>query len=326
MSKIHGIHHITCIAGDPQENLDFYVGLLGMRLVKKSVNQDDPKTYHLFYADAEGRPGTDLTFFPWTGGVPGRKGVGLTVELLLAVPPETLDFWSNRLEQHGVGLGGLETRFGERTLPFRDPHGLEIALVETSDPRSFTPWDGSPVPPDRQIRGLHAARLWQRSLSASADFLTEVMGFEKLDSNDGWHRFGVSGGGSGRQLDIRELPDERRGRWGTGSVHHVAWRVPDEGAELAVRERVAAAGRNPTEVIDRFWFKSVYFLEPGGVLFELATDGPGFTVDEDLNDLGEGLILPPWLEDRRPEIEAALPSLEAPRSRAPLRIQPKGRS
>ena len=312
MGEIGGIHHITCIAGDPQENLNFYVGLLGMRLVKKSVNQDDPKTYHLFYADANGRPGTDLTFFPWPYGAPGKKGVGLTVEVLLAVPPESLDFWCSRLAGHGVDLGSVETRFGEKTLRFRDPHGLELALAETSDVRPFSPWDGSPVPRDSQIRGLHAARVWEANLGASADFLVGVMGFEGLGTENDWRRFGLSGG-SGTYLDIRELPGERRGHWGTGSVHHLAWRVADEPVERIVRERVAAAGRNPTDVIDRFWFKSVYFREPGGVLFELATDGPGFAVDEDPDHLGESLILPPWLEARRTEIEAALPGLQAPR-------------
>lgn len=313
--SVHGLHHITAIAGDAQENLDFYAGVLGMRLVKRSVNQDDPGTYHLFYADAAGHPGTDLTFFPWSQLAPSRKGIGLNVEVPLAVPEGSLAWWAERLEHHGARLGEREVRFGEPTLTLRDPHGLELALVETGDERLFEPWDESPVPVERQIRGLHAARLWERDLGATATFLTEVLGFERLASEGGWHRFGVDGGGSGRIADVRELPDAPRGQWGTGAVHHVAWRIPDEAAELAMRERVAAAGRRPTEVIDRFWFKSVYFMEPGGALFELATDGPGFAVDEDAAALGESLILPPWLEPHRSRIEAALPPLTLPRER-----------
>jgi glyoxalase family protein len=312
MGQITGLHHITAIAGNPQENLDFYVGTLGMRLVKKSVNQDDPGTYHFFFADGEGNPGTDLTFFPWTQLAPSRKGVGLNLEVPLAVPKGSLAYWAERLTQRGVRAGEPVTRFGEKTLPFTDPHGLELSLVETDDPRDFTPWEGSPVPETKQIRGLHAARLWERELTLTGDFLVNVLGFEPLGSEGEWHRFGLEGGGSGKVVDVRELPGERRGQWGTGSVHHVAWRVADEEAELAVRERVAGAGRRPTEVIDRFWFKSVYFTEPGGVLFELATDGPGFSVDEDIDALGERLILPPWLEPHRREIEAALPEVRLP--------------
>jgi glyoxalase family protein len=304
-----GIHHITCIAGDAQENLDFYVGILGMRLVKKSVNQDVPDTYHLFFADAEGNPGTDLTFFPWPQMAPGRKGVGLGSEVALAIPADTLGYWSERLVRYGVTTGEAETRRGARTLPVTDPHGLELALVETSDEREFAPWDRSPVPAERQIRGLHAVRLLERELSPTVAFLTGVLGFAALGEDAGWHRFGVGGGGSGAHLELRETPSLGRGAWGTGAMHHVAWRVPDEEAQLDVRGRVAAGRRRPTEVIDRFWFKSVYFTEPGGVLFEVATDGPGFQVDEPSESLGEKLVLPPWFEEHRAQIEAALPAL-----------------
>lgn len=307
----HGLHHVTAIAGDAQENLDFYAGVLGMRLVKRSVNQDDPTTYHLFYADAEGRPGTDLTFFPWAQQAPKRKGVGLSVEVALAVPQGSLGYWTERLENAGVKPGQPEMRLGEKACCFSDPHGLEVALVETA-PRPFAPWERSGVPENRQIMGLHAARLWERALQPSRRFLTEVLGFSHLGSEGSWHRFGVDGGGSGCYVEIRELPDMQRGAWGTGSIHHLAWRVEDEAHQLAVRARIESAGRRPTPVIDRFWFKSVYFTEPGGVLFELATDGPGFAVDEDSAHLGEQLVLPPWLEPRRGAIEAALPRIEMP--------------
>jgi glyoxalase family protein len=309
MADITGIHHITAIAGDPQENLDFYAGVLGMRLVKKSVNQDMPGTYHLFYADAEGHPGADLTFFPWPDMEPARRGVGLGSEISLAIPTGSLEYWTERLARYGTPVGEAHVRRTERVLPITDPHGLELALVETGDAREFTPWERSAVPEERQIRGLHGVRLWERDLGATSAFLTGALGFEAQGEEDGWHRFGLAGGGSGRQLEIRELPTVPRGAWGTGSMHHVAWRVRDEETELRVRERVLAARRRPTEVIDRFWFKSVYFTEPGGVLFELATDGPGFTADESLATLGEQLVLPPWLEPRRREIEAGLPPL-----------------
>ena len=309
MSTVTGIHHITCIAGDPQQNVDFYTRVLGMRLVKKSVNQDVPDTYHLFYADGEAHPGADITFFPWPKLPPVQKGVGLAVEVALAIPAGSLEFWADRLATLGVAVSAREVRFGESLLRVPDPHGLELALVETSDAREFAPWSASPVPAERQIRGLHGVRLWERDIAPTASFLVETMGFLAIGEENGWHRYGIAGGGSGRHVDLRAMPNESRGSWGTGGVHHVAWRVPDDAAELAVRERIAAAKRRPTEVIDRFWFKSVYFLEPGGTLFEIATDGPGFMVDEDLATLGEHLVLPPWLEPHRGEIEQALPEL-----------------
>jgi glyoxalase family protein len=311
MSAITGIHHITCIAGDPQENVDFYTGTLGMRLVKKSVNQDVPDTYHLFYADGEAHPGADLTFFPWPKLPPVQQGIGLGVEVSLAIPSGSLEYWSDRLSLAGVPMGEHEVRHGEQTLRLTDPHGLEIALVETADPREFAPWDRSPVPAEHQIRGLHAVRLWEQNVAQTASFLVETLEFTFVGEERGWHRYAVNGGGSGRHLDLRAMPNEARGVWGTGGIHHVAWRVPDDATELAVRERISGAKRRPTEVIDRFWFKSVYFLEPGGALFEIATDGPGFTVDEDLATLGEHLVLPPWLEPHRGEIEDALPSFVA---------------
>jgi len=312
MPAIEGIHHVTAIAGDPQENVTFYVGVMGMRLVKRSVNQDAPDTYHFFYADAAGHPGTDLTFFPWPDMPPGRRGVGLTVEVALAVPPGSLPFWAERLAAAGATVGEPTERFGERALPAADPHGLPLCLVETGDAREFTPWPASPVPAARQVRGLHGVRLLERDREATGQFLTGSLGFEAVGEEDGWHRFGLAGGGSGRTADVREVPDGARGSWGVGSVHHVAWRVPDAPTQLALRAGLAAAGRFPTEVIERFWFKSVYFKEPGGALFEVATDGPGFTADEDAATLGERLSLPPWLEPHRAEIERGLPPVTLP--------------
>lgn len=308
----HGIHHVTCIAGDAQENVDFYVGVLGLRLVKRSVNQDVPGTYHLFYADAAGTPGTDLTFFPWPDLPPARPGVGLTMEVVFAIPPDSLAYWRDRLTDAAVPVGEIETRFGESVLPFRDPHGLGLALVETSRQRPFAAWPEGPVPVEHQLRGMDTVRLWERDRETTAAFLTEKMGFTRGAEERGWLRFTLPDSDAGTGVEIRELRDEQRGRWGTGGVHHVAWRVQDADEQIALREIIEQAGRQPTPVIDRFWFTSVYFLEPGGVLFELATDGPGFERDEAADHLGERLILPPWLEAQRQEIEKSLPDLTVP--------------
>jgi glyoxalase family protein len=308
MARVHGLHHVTCIAGDPAENLAFYNRVLGMRLVKRTVNQDAPDTYHLFFADAAGSPGTDLTFFPWPHLPKGSNGAGLAIEVALAVRSGSLDYWQARLRGAGVAIRAVEHRFGERVLPVHDPHGLEVALVEVDD-RSFAPWTASPVPQEHQIRGLHSVRLWVRSAAATRALLVDLMGMVPAESEGEWRRYAAREGGSGTLLDLAERPGSSRGEWGPGTIHHVAFRVEDSAEEMALREALVPAGHRPTPQIDRFWFKSVYFREPGGVLFELATEGPGFAVDEDPARLGESLILPPWLEARRAEIEAALPPM-----------------
>lgn len=316
MPRVHGLHHITGIAGPAQQNHRFYTDVLGMRLVKKSVNQDDPKTYHFFFAEATGTAGTGLTFFPWASLAPARAGTGVTSETLLAVPAGSLGYWEERLAAHGVAVGAVEERFGERVLPFVDPHGLRLALAETSDARDGQPWLPSPVPTAHQIVGLHGARFPAQRLAPTASFLTDVFGLTAFGEQDGWHRFGLprpdgEGAASGTWVDVAERPDLPAGRWGTGSIHHLAWRVADEAEEIATQNAVRAAGLDPTPVIDRFWFRSVYFRSPGGVLFELATDGPGFAVDEHPDALGTALILPPWLEPYREAIEAGLPEVDA---------------
>jgi len=310
--SVHGIHHITAIAGDPQENLEFYTGVLGLRLVKRSVNQDAPDTYHLFYADGEGRPGTDLTFFPWPQMRPARRGAGHASEVGFAVAEGSLGYWAERLAGAGTAVGEPARRFGDAVLTFRDPHGLDLSLTETPAALDAAPWSASPVPERHQIRGFHGVRLLERNLEPTARFLIGVLGFEAVGEESGWHRYGVEGGGGSRRVELREIPGGPLGRWGTGGVHHVAFRVADDAEQAAIRETVVAAGSRPTPVIDRFWFRSVYFKEPGGVLFELATEEPGFTVDEGAAHLGEQLILPPWLEPDRSEIEAALPPLRGP--------------
>lgn len=308
---VHGIHHLTAISGDAQENLNFYVGVMGMRLVKKSVNQDVPGTYHLFYADGDGSPGTDITFFPWPNLPRREHGAGSIVEVQLAVAEGSLEYWRDRLNSNNVIVGDEISRFGERTLLFEDPHGLQLSLVETKD-RTFVQWGKSPVPAEHQVIGLHAVRSLVWSIGPTDALLTEHLGFSRIGEEDGWHRFGVEGGGSGKLIDVMEVPGTQRAMSGTGGVHHVAWRVHDSEEQMAVRESVLKARIGTTPQIDRFWFKSVYFSEPGGVLFELATDGPGFDRDEKKESLGEQLILPPWLEPKRSEIEAQLPPLVMP--------------
>jgi glyoxalase family protein len=308
MERVNGLHHITAISGPAQENVDFYAGVLGMRLVKRSVNQDDPGTYHLFYADAAGHPGSDLTFFPWTALAPPRAGHGMAMEVALEVPIDSLVFWSDRLTRYGTQIHGVETRFGQKVLPFDDPHGLHVALVEAGSSRAFEPWTHSAVSADRQVRGLYGAQLWERDPLMTGAYLTSVLGFEMVASDGEWMRYGSPD--SNGVVDIRNASNAPRGMWGSGTVHHLAWRVDDEAHQLAVRGQVDSAGSRPTPVIDRFWFKSVYFKEPGGVLFELATDGPGFTADEDIDHLGELLVLPPWLEPQRAAIEDALPAID----------------
>jgi glyoxalase family protein len=236
------------------------------------------------------------------------------METSLEVPPGSLTYWADRLTKYGVRTQQPETRFGDTVLPLVDSHGLKVALVEAArNARTvFTPWEHGPVPAERQIRGLYGAQLWERVAAPTTRFLTTVLGCVPLGSESGWMRYGFTHAPG--VLDIREAPDARRGQWGVGSVHHLAWRVNDEAHQREVRQAVEEIGGSPTPVIDRFWFKSVYFQEPGGVLFELATDGPGFAVDEDPAHLGETLVLPPFLERHRGEIEKALPTLTMPTS------------
>jgi glyoxalase family protein len=237
-------------------------------------------------------------------------GHGLAVEVQLEVPAGSITYWGDRLEKYGATISKVEKRFGVDVLPVVDPHGMRVALVADETSRAFEPWTDSSVPVERQVRGLYGARLWERELAATTSFVESTMGFQKLAEEDGWIRYGFPDAAG--VIDIRETSSERRGRWGIGAVHHLAWRVDDDEHQLAVREQVETRGARATDVIDRFWFKSVYFKEPGGVLFELATDGPGFAVDEDPAHLGESLVLPPFLQPYREKIEAVLPPITLP--------------
>lgn len=305
--QTQGIHHVTAISGEPQRNVDFYVGVLGMRLVKKTVNFDDPETYHLYYGDGAGSPGTIMTFFPWAHAPRGRIGAGQLIVTSFSIPATSLGYWTERLVEKGVRFEKPRDRFGETVLTFEDPDGLRTELVAAEDGRAG--YREGPVPAEHSVRGLHHVALAVEATERTAKLMTDSLGFRQVAETEGRVRFAAGEGGPGALVDVVGAADFPRGAMGVGTVHHVAFRVPDEGAQLAVREEVAALGYNVTPVLDRNYFRSIYFREPGGVLFEIATDPPGFAVDEDPDHLGESLKLPPWLEKNREQIEVALPPL-----------------
>ena len=306
------IHHITAIAGDPQRNLDFYAGTLGLRLVKLTVNFDDPGTYHLYFGDETGRPGSILTFFPWPEGMPGRQGTGQVGTVSLAVPPSSLGYWIERLLQHGIKYDGPTRRFDEQVLGFPDPDGLLLELVATPRVARVEPWSDGPVPAEHAVRGLHGGTIWEDGDRGTAEFLTRFMGFHQVGEEGNRLRFESASEGPGSVVDLRRVPGFWAGAGGVGTVHHVAFRSPSDEAQLAQRARLEEAGVDATPVIDRLYFHSVYFREPGGVLFEIATDPPGFTLDESPAELGTHLKLPPRYEPMRERIERTLPPVRLP--------------
>ncbi len=318
-TKTPGIHHVTCVAGDPQQNLDFWVETLGLRLVKRSINQDDPETYHFFFADAEGTPGTSMTFFPWEDLSQGRVGSGQVARTAFRVPEGSLDYWEDRFDKYGVEYDERLDRFGETVLPFRDPDGLPVELVAVSIPADdpTVPWTEF-VPEDAAIRGFHSVTLWVADPMPTESLLRsmglEAVGTEQAQgdvSGDERTRFAANGP-VGTYVDV--LPTIEAGRQGHGTVHHVAFQTPTDEDQQAMRSAVQSEGLRPTQRIDRHWFRSVYFRESNGVLFELATTGPGYDSDEPLDSLGERLVLPGQFEDRREGIEAALPDITVPRA------------
>ena len=304
-----GIHHVTAISGAAERNLDFYTRVLGLRLVKKTVNFDDPGTYHLYYGDTQGQPGTILTFFPWAHAAPGRLGVGETQETAFRVPSAAIGYWTHRLVEKGVPHA-LEKRFGETLLTFTDPDGMRFALVGVPGAESEQSWSNGDIPSEHAIRGFHSVSLLLAEAAPTAAILT-VLGFREV-AREGTLRRYRADAPLGGHVDIREAGDFLRGRQGRGSVHHVAFRAADDAAQAAMAEKLAAAGMHVTEQKDRNYFRSVYFREPGGVLFEIATDDPGFAVDEPAESLGAALKLPRFLEPRRAELEAKLPPLGEP--------------
>jgi glyoxalase family protein len=303
--KLNGIHHITAITGDAQRNVDFYAGVMGLRLVKKSVNQDDPTVYHLFYGDEHAKPGLDLTFFEYPGAAPGRAGEGMVHRVVWRVgSPAALDFWSERLADNGI-----ETEREGNNVLFRDPERLEheLLVADVSDEPLIA--EHPEVPAEHALQGFHAVRAYSSDPERSRELLEEGLGFEP--SGEAWEARGDERGG----LYFYDAPPAERGIQGAGTVHHVAWNSADED-HLAWREQAVEHGAHPTQVIDRHYFKSIYFREPSGVLFELATPSPGFTIDEPLETLGEKLSIPPRLEELRPQIEATVKPLVNPRTAA----------
>ncbi len=309
---VGGLHHITIIAGDPQTNVDFYTTILGLRLVKITVNFDDPSTYHLYYGDGLGRPGTILTFFPWPAMPRGTRGTGEINSLALSVPATSLEQWSAHLGNHSLLYTQEESAFGEPLLSFRDPDGLQLQLVGIGDDER-PGWSDGPLAAGMAIRGMHAVSLAVEGYERTAGTMVTQLGFEPVAERGNRFRYRAAGQEHGAFADIVCTPDTHPHRMGSGTVHHVAWRCRDDAHEAALRERLASAGVNITPQIDRQYFHSVYFREPGGVLFELATDPPGFAIDEPVEELGQSLQLPPQYEARRSEIEAVLPKLQLPR-------------
>ena len=305
--ELTGLHHITAVTGRIADNVAFYSGNLGLRLVKKSVNQDDVSAYHLFYADALGSAGTDMTFFDWARLPKRVPGAGEISASALRVPGrEALDWWERRLASSGIGRVERVTRSGRAGIAFEDPEGQRLELVDDGGAPGGTPWERSPVPAANFISGLHGVTLSVADLEPTAWVLEEVLGFRRGPDDDDAAVFETGPGGPGAEVRVRALPGLPPAVLGAGGVHHVAFRVPDAAAQEAWRERIAQARVPVTPVVDRFYFKSIYFREPGGILYEIATDGPGFATDEDPEHLGEKLALPPFLEPRRAEIEAGL--------------------
>jgi catechol 2,3-dioxygenase-like lactoylglutathione lyase family enzyme len=306
------VHHITAIAGDPQRNLDFYAGVLGLRLVKLTVNFDDPGSYHLYYGDEIGRPGSLLTFFPWPGGMRGRQGAGQIATIALSVPPASLGFWIERLISHGIKYDGPVRRFDEQVLALSDPDGLLLELVANSGALSVDPWADGPVPPEHAVRGLHGATIWEDGDSGTGDFLTGILSLATVGEDGGLLRFASAGSGPGLFINLRRAGGFWRATGGVGTVHHLAFRAASDEEQLARRAEIESRGFAITPVIDRQYFHSVYFREPGGVLLEIATDGPGFAIDEAVSELGTHLKLPPMYELNRTRIERDLPPLRLP--------------
>ncbi|MEZ5330679.1 MAG: ring-cleaving dioxygenase [Thermoanaerobaculia bacterium] len=308
-TPLRGIHHVTALASDPVANVDFYTRVLGLRLVKRTVNFDDPGTHHLYFGDEEGRPGTILTFFPWPLARRGSRGAGQATTTAFAVPAGSLSWWHTRLTGAGLPVEDPGERFGEPVLGLLDPDGLRLELVEREWAGDAAAWSASPVPTDRAVRGFDSIELTVRDAGPSLELLTDGMGYRELERAGSRIRLGAGDGPVGGRVDLVAAPDTGFGHIAAGTVHHVAWRAADDGAQREWRERLSGRGLHVTPVLDRCYFHSIYFREPGGVLFEIATDPPGFTIDESVEELGSALRLPPWLEADRARIEEVLPSL-----------------
>ena len=306
-----GIHHVTAITADAQANIDFYSGTLGLRLVKLTVNFDDPGSYHLYYGDETGRPGSIMTFFAWPGARRGRAGSSQATATSFVVPEAGLAYWADRLLERGLAPRPVEIRFGASVLGFADPDGMALEIVATPELGGRVASDG-PIPPEYAIRGFQGVTLAEQEPEASAEFLTAVMGFHAVAREGNRVRLRAEGGGFASVVDLLGQPEAPSGIIGAGVVHHVAFRTSDDDQQRAWRDRIANLGRTVSPIKDRTYFHSIYFREPGGVLFEIATDLPGFAADEPADRLGSRLMLPPSFEPNRPELERTLPPLRLP--------------
>ena len=311
MDPIKGLHHVTAVTRSAQQNVDFYRNVLGQRLVKKTVNFDVPDTYHLYFADEIGTPGSVLTFFAWPNVKRGVRGNGETAAVAYNVPAGSIGFWQDHLKGHGVAAEPVEQRFGVEVLPFDDPDGMRIELVATPTSPDVQPWEDGPIPGLHALRGFHSVTLWLDEVEPTADLLINVMGYALLGQEGNRHRFAGGTGVLANILDIlhrpkspEDVPDEAA--FGAGSIHHIAFRVPTDEEQLEYQSALRIARYSVTTVRDRQYFHSIYYHEPGGVLFEIATEPPGFTIDEPVEELGEVLKLPPWLEGNRSAIEESL--------------------
>lgn len=309
MSDLHALHHVTALVADAQRTHDFYAGVLGMRLVKRTVNFDDPHTYHLYYGDETGAPGTLLTFFPYPRIRAGRPGLGQAAVTALAVPRASIAWWLERLVTHGGYHEHPVTRFGHSVVTLKDPDGMLLELVGSDYAAALPGWAGGPVPAEHAIRGVHGVTIWEGADHGTAELLTTVLGFAANGVQDSWHRFTAGAGGLGATVEVRRLAGFLAGVNGGGTVHHIAFRARDDAQQRALATELVAHGVAPTDVIDRQYFASIYFREPGGVLFEVATDGPGMAIDESVAELGRTLKLPPRYEASRADIDAHLPPL-----------------
>jgi glyoxalase family protein len=332
---ILGIHHVTAIASDPQKNIDFYTQILGLRLVKLTVNFDDPTTYHLYFGDEIGRPGTILTFFPWPNAPKGHRGTGQVITTSFLIPEHSIDYWIARLKSQKVAVQGPTKRFNdtEEVLTLYDPDGLELELVanRSAEERTIHVWKEGPIPIEYAIRGFYSVTLSEVGYEHTAHVLTNELGFKLVGQDGSRFRFQISKAkeddAAGRNKNTKEeydgsnivdvlcLPNTQYGMIGVGTVHHVAWRTPTDEQQKMLRDRIVKAGLNATPVIDRIYFHSVYFREPGGVLFEIATNPPGFTIDEKIEEFGTHLTLPSWLESVRKDLERVLPPVNLPHKR-----------
>ncbi len=313
MPGIEGLHHVTAIAGEPQQNINFYTGVLGMRLVKLTVNFDDPTTYHLYYGDGQGHPGTILTFFPWPGAPRGRIGTGQLTTTSFALPEKSLPYWRERLRTRDIEFEEAQSDFGDYLLSLRDPDGLQLELVATSKAEPDHVWEHGPVPTEYAIRGFHHVTLSENGYQRTASLLTEALGFHQIDNHGNRFRYAVANAAPSSIVDVVCVPEGRPGRVAVGTVHHVAWRTATDAQQLQWHDTLVERDYDVTPVLDRQYFRSIYFREPGGVLFEIATDPPGFATDETVERLGSSLKLPPWLEQVRADLERLLPPIKLPR-------------